>query len=507
MMTLMRALPGVLFVLLSAALLLGPATGGTGALPGQNGLIAFASGRDGNYEIYSMTPEAAAQTRLTRDPATDVDPAWSPDGTRIAFTSNRGGDDDIYVINADGSGQTRLTTSQFADANPTWSPGGRNIAFASARDGGDSEIFVMNADGSGQHSITSAPGSDAVPAWSPDGTKIAFTSNRNGNPEIYVINVDGSNQTRLTTNPSPDVGPNWSPDGTKIAFYSERDGNAEIYVINADGSGQTRLTRNTAIDLDPAWAPDGRKIAFTSNRDGNYEIYSMTSDGRDQTRLTTNSDDDTTPVWQPLQQPPEAVRSAEFRGIWRESAYRGALEVTGSVDGPATLQLTLRRAGRIVLSTALDLSAGAFRAHVALPAGLLPGSYALHVGTDASPTPLTPQDLGPLLASPREGVVTKAWAGTQPGGVPLERFPSRTFIVFAHFRFAALPKAGLPLTASWYRLPDSEPVKSAHPQTTGLVVTYLRTTNGIPIPSGSWRCVLRAGLTVVKRLSFRIGIG
>ncbi len=64
-----------------------------------------------------MNPDATGQARLTNDPSTDSDPAWSADGTRIAFQSTRDGNDEIYLMNADGEGQTRLTTSPGNDQN------------------------------------------------------------------------------------------------------------------------------------------------------------------------------------------------------------------------------------------------------------------------------------------------------------------------------------------------------------------------------------------------------
>src|SRR5205807_539535 len=50
------------------------------AFPGGNGKIAFTTDRDGNNEIYLVKPDSTGLTRLTNNPASDSDPAWSPDG-------------------------------------------------------------------------------------------------------------------------------------------------------------------------------------------------------------------------------------------------------------------------------------------------------------------------------------------------------------------------------------------------------------------------------------------
>jgi TolB protein len=49
-------------------------------------------------------------------------PAWSPDGSQIAFTSDRDGSREVYIMNADGSGQINLTKNPAYDVAPTWSP-------------------------------------------------------------------------------------------------------------------------------------------------------------------------------------------------------------------------------------------------------------------------------------------------------------------------------------------------------------------------------------------------
>jgi Tol biopolymer transport system component len=283
---------GVVFVLLAAAVPRAHA-----AFPGVNGNLAFATDRDGNYEVYSSDAAGVSQVNLTQNASTDLFPVWSPDGAKIAFSSFRsGGDEEIYTANADGSNPARLTNSPGMDAEPAWSADGTKIAFRSDRDG-NFEIYTMDADGSNQVNITNDSSNNDRPAWSPGGSKIAFESDRDGNFEIYTMDTDGSNQVDVSNNAASDRRPGWSPTGQKIAFDSSRDGNLEIYSMAAGGTAQTRLTSNTKDDSEAAWSPDGTKIAFRSQRDGNAEIYVMGQDGTAQTRVTNNTFWDSAPDW------------------------------------------------------------------------------------------------------------------------------------------------------------------------------------------------------------------
>ncbi|MDP2948850.1 MAG: hypothetical protein Q8P22_04865, partial [Chloroflexota bacterium] len=229
---------------------------------------------------------------------------WSPDGQRIAWASDRNGNFDIYIANADGSEATRLTASPVDELSPRWSPEGERIAFSRL-----GEIMVMNSDGSATRQLTEMePESTAAPCkaggflggWSPDGTQLTFytASISQGSGQICIVDADGLNLTVVKADPDAyHVEPAWSPLDRRIAYRSVRQDNHEVYVVNADGSDDMNLTGSPATDIEPAWSPDGRWIAFASDRDGNFEIYIMRSDGSEVTRLTDDAAKDSVPAW------------------------------------------------------------------------------------------------------------------------------------------------------------------------------------------------------------------
>ena len=262
-------------------------------------------------DIYVTNADGSGRERLTTNPGSDGDPAWSPDGRKIAFVSGRDGNSGIYVMKADGT-QRRLLMRAKVSYPPqlAWSPDGQKLAFTVALTSGPDgnlEIYVMNADGSGLRNLTRSTVRDSYPVWSPDGRRIAFESNW----QVNVMNADGSpGQRRLTHNGGRNFNPAWSPDGQRIAFeHRRRQGTShwvgawgyKVYVMNADGSGQRRLTHGGS---QPRWSPDGRKIAFVSQRDGHEDIFVMNADGSGQRNLTRTpgaSRRESSPVWSPAQ--------------------------------------------------------------------------------------------------------------------------------------------------------------------------------------------------------------
>jgi len=93
--------------------------------------IAFVSDRDSYRDrygevyirnVYIMNVDGSEQVNLTNNPAIEEDPSFSPDGKKIAFASNRDGNYEIYIMNVDGSEQVRLTKNPAGDEWPCFSP-------------------------------------------------------------------------------------------------------------------------------------------------------------------------------------------------------------------------------------------------------------------------------------------------------------------------------------------------------------------------------------------------
>mgnify|MGYP005839356855 CR=1 FL=1 len=268
------------------------------SLPGR---IAFASTRDGNWELYMMPAAQPDQVqRLTDDPADDLFPAWSPDGSQIAFASRRGGDLDIYILYLAGGEVRQVTDQPSEEWAPAWSPDGTQLAYQSDRNG-QSDIYICVADGSGERRLTTMIGNHEGPSWSPDGRTIIFDSDLDlagtvsNAISIYRIGASGGEPQRLFT---PGEFPRWSPDGSAVAFMI-RSGAWQIFVRQVDGSGYWQVTKGSDDARYPAWSPDGRWLAFAAYRNGQWELNAIPSTGGEPIRLSFGVGDSAYPTWGP----------------------------------------------------------------------------------------------------------------------------------------------------------------------------------------------------------------
>lgn len=263
-------------------------------------VIVFSSNAWGNQEVLLLDTVSGSTKNLSQSASSDGYPRCSVTN-RVAFATDRDGSWEVYSMETDGRLQMNETRNRDGSGYIDWSPDGRRLVFASTRFGqAKNDIYILNEDKNAKR-ITSHAAEDVHPAWSPDGTKIAFASERDGNRQIYSMNADGTDLVRLMTNRAYDDYPSWRSDSSAIVFASDRDSKRsdklELYVFYLDDRSVQRLTVNNNDDRHPAWSPGGPQILFASDRNGDRDIFLMQEDGSSVKRLFSAPGADEHPHW------------------------------------------------------------------------------------------------------------------------------------------------------------------------------------------------------------------
>ena len=232
----------------------------------------------GAGDIRIIRADSTDDHAVTSGPATEFEPAFSPDGRLIAFSSDRAdpasGRTDIWVVKPDGTGLRRLTTNLNA-RGPAFSPDGKRIAIST-----DTGITTISATGKSPVQVTTnnPEHTDFAPAWTADGTHLVFTrtSLANGATKgqtLWTAAATGAGSHALlgTTAPGgylsqPDV----SPDGKYVVFLQADASGTGIWLADLTGAVIRRLAFSGSGYLNtPAFSPDGKWVLFThSGPDG-----------------------------------------------------------------------------------------------------------------------------------------------------------------------------------------------------------------------------------------------
>ncbi|MEX0662750.1 MAG: amidohydrolase family protein [Balneolaceae bacterium] len=245
-------------------------------------------------DIYIMPIAGGKATVLREGLAYEIQPRFSPDGSKISFTSDAGGGDNIWVMNRDGSDAKQITDESFRLLNnASWTPDGNYLVarkhFTSGRSLGAGEIWMYHITGGSGIQFTERPNDqqdEGQPFVSPDGRYVYYSQdvypggffqyNKDPNSQIYVINRYDRQEgdiERITGGPGGAISPTISPDGEKMAFVKRVRTKSVLYIRDLDSGIETPVFDNLSTDQQQAWAIFGPYTNFNWTPDGENLIF------------------------------------------------------------------------------------------------------------------------------------------------------------------------------------------------------------------------------------------
>ncbi len=265
-----------------------------------SGPTSVAWSADGRELVYSMQGSLWRQAlgttlarQLTNGPGYDHQPDASPNGRFVAYVSYRGEAIELRMLETATGKSWPLTENQAVNVEPRFSPDGSRLAYVSTAFEGRWHVHVMELKDGQAGSVTRVtPDVESPlpryyygkfdhylsPSWSPDGTELILVSNRG-----RIYGTGGFWRMQATAGALPrelryeettwKARPDWSRDGKRVVYSSYAGGQwHQLWLMTAAGGDVFPLTYGDFDATAARWSPDAKRIAYVSNEDGNTAL-------------------------------------------------------------------------------------------------------------------------------------------------------------------------------------------------------------------------------------------
>ena len=254
---------------------------------GQRVVFCLNPGVIGERRVFSVSAAGGEPERIPFISSDAGTPAIAPQGDKLAYAAVFF-DSNVWKVALDdgssmpapagsnGQKSQLVVASSRIDMQPQFSPDGTRLVYVSDRDGGMA-LWMSATDGSNPVRLISADGAGS-PKWSPDGNFIVFDSLISGRRQIYVVSVNGGAPIRITNSDAENAVGSWSNDGKWIYFTSNRRGESQIWKSHfQDPSSPLQVTVNGGSFAQES--PDGEYLYYQKPPDPKPQIWRMPAAG------------------------------------------------------------------------------------------------------------------------------------------------------------------------------------------------------------------------------------
>jgi len=183
-------------------------------------------------DVWLVDAERGVPTRFTFDPANEVNPTWSPDGSTITYACARNGVLDIYRKSASGTQPEELLLKSDLDKHPSdWSSDGKHLLYAVVDSKTKNDLWILPEPrmGGAPRPFLATPYNESQGQFSPvagSSRWIAYTSDESGRMEVYVqpfTEEPAGASGKFQISSQGGSQPRWRRDG-KYLYYVASDG-------------------------------------------------------------------------------------------------------------------------------------------------------------------------------------------------------------------------------------------------------------------------------------------